>query len=158
MTTSANVRSAWNSAVLQHDTIQAITSKTYLYDITAALKSTTESVLLYEDAKINFFKLLCSSTRDTSSLRGSQGLSRQVFTIEARYYIEKDILDAAQNYNNAIDRIEALDALVISQLGKTWNGTVDFGEMVGILEPTLVDLDGREVWTCGYQYRGTKTI
>ena len=112
---------------------------------------------MYYNQAINFFTYLVNRTRVTQEIRGaSSSVQRYEFDVTVNYYLQKDLTDSAQNYNNVIDRLETVDGIVISGLGATWSSTVNHYEMSGILTPTLIELDDREVWRGGYQYKAVK--
>lgn len=157
MSTSAQIRSAWNSGVWTNGTVTALTTKIYAYDLVASLKSKPEAVSMYYNQSINFFTYLVNRTRVTQEIRGANtSVQRYEYDVTVNYYLQKDLTDSAQNYNNVIDRLETVDGIVISGLGATWSSTVNYYEMSGILTPTLIELDDREVWRGGYQYRAIK--
>jgi len=156
---SATIRTAWNTGVFQHATITAITTKIYQYDVTAAVRSKPEAELFYYNQKVNFFKQTVVRQARNNSLRGNNSLAtRYEYDIEVSYYLERDFAATAANYNLAIDRIETMDDLVRTQLGKTWSSTVSHWEVSGILSPQLIQLDGRDVWQAGYSYTATEMI
>ncbi len=159
MTTSSDIRAIWKSEIFDSATIQAITTKCYAYDAIAAVVSTSEDASLYFQQQINFFTYLCSRRSETGSIRGTNTTaSRFSHNVQVTYYLEKDIGEEDQNYNLTIDRMETLDSMVISELGKTWGSTVDYYEQIDLIEPSLINLDDREVWRVGYTYRGYKTV
>lgn len=159
MSTSSVVRAAWKTAIFDSATIQAITDKCHDYDILANIASMPEDSRMYYGGKINFFTYLTTRKAENGSLRGTNTIaSRFSFRVKTSYYIEKDISESDQNYNSAIDNLELLDNLVRSALGKTWSSTVDYWEIEELKEPSLLQLDDREVWQIGYNYLGFKTV
>lgn len=159
MSTSSQIRSAWSSGVWSNATITAITTKIYSYDLVASIKSKPEAASMYYNQAINFFTYTVNRTRVSQEIKGASGSAqRYEFEVIVNYYLQKDLTDAAQNYNNVIDRLETVDGIVISGLAKTWASTVSYYEMSGILTPTLIELDDREVWRGGYSYKAVQQV
>ena len=157
MSTSAAIRSAWNTGVWTNATVTALTTKIYAYDLIASLKSKPEATLMYYNQAINFFTYLVTRSRITQEVRGaSTNVSRYEYEVAVFYHLQKDLTDSAQNYNNVIDRLETVDGIVLSGLGATWSNTVNYYEMSGTLAPRLIELDDREVWQGGYTYKAIK--
>lgn len=156
---SSDIRSAWNTGIFQDATILSITNKAAQYDITASVKSGVEVLGLYYQERINFFKQVVTRVAKNNLIRGNNPVAaRYEYEVEVTYNLEKDIAQADQNYNTAIDRLEVLDDLVRTNLGATWSNTVDYWEVTGILKPQLTLLDEREVWVCGYSYLAVETV
>ena len=152
--TGAAVRAAWVTSIANNSQIIAITPNFYDYDITAAINSKTELRKLYDNNnKINFFKLIVSRQSKDAEVRATSSTSSLYeYDLEIVYYLEKDISETSWNANIASDRIELVDQLVRSQLGKRWSNTVNFWQMSGFLSTRLIDLDGKAVWQVGYSY------
>src|SRR5690606_14137076 len=109
----------------------------------------------YYNQEINFFTYLVMRTRRQLDVAGgTSNATRFIHTVQLFYYLEKDISDTDYNYNSVIDRLETVDGLVISQLGKTWNSTVNYYEMTDARAPVLVEIDGKRVWRGQYTYAG----
>ena len=159
MTTSAQVISAWQSAVFAHASIVAETPVLLTYDITADIASMSEFTAGMHGQQHNFFTLLAYRETQAGSLRGSNTVvSRYTHTVEVDYYLEKKQSEESTNYNEAIRVIELLDDLVRSELGKDWSGVVDYYEFSALRRPQLVDISGRKVWRVGHTYTATKTV
>lgn len=159
MSTSAQVRAAFKTYVFDSETVQAITTKAYAYDVMANVASFSEDALLHFNQKINFVTYTVSRIRETGEVRGSNTtVSRYRFIVKLNYYIAKDIGEEDQGYNQAVDNIETIDATIASALGKKWGDTVDFNRVVSMQEAELITLDDREIWRVGYQYEGIKQI
>ena len=159
MTSSASIRAAWKTGIFNNAAILAITPKAYAFDIIANIASISEDSLLYHEQQINFFTYIASRKSETGSIRGSNtAASRFSHTIEITYNLKKDIGEADFNYNALIDRLEIVDDLVLSELGKTWSSTVDYYELTEFSPPTLKTLEDREFWSAGYTYTGFKTV
>jgi len=150
---SSAIVSAWNTAVFQHATIQAITTKTYQFDVSATIRSTPEFELFFYNQQVNFFQQTVTRLSKNDEIRGTgASASRYEYDVEVSYFLERDISQTDDNYNTAINRIEILDNLVRAQLGSTWSSTVDYWTVSGILKPQLITLEDRDVWRCGYSY------
>lgn len=154
MSTSSAIRTAWQTKIFDHATVIDYTTQTFLYDVDQNIKAGVEVGDLYYLQQINFFKCLVFRSRITPVVGGgTSNVTRFVFDVELSYYLEKDLSDSGINYNNVIDRLEAVDSLVISQLGKTWDSTVDFAEMINAQGPQIITLDEKDVWRGTYTYR-----
>lgn len=161
MTTSAQVRTAWNTRVWTNATVTAITDKIYSFDIadSGALTGGQAELLRYQ-AQVNFFAYTVTRGRTSPQLTagGASGGLRYTFDVSVAYYLQKDQGQSDTNYNAVVDRLETIDGLVVSQLGKRWDSTVDFYEQTGAQEPQLIQLDEKEVWRGVITYRAVKTL
>ncbi len=153
------IRAAWKAAIFDSATIQAITSKAYQFDLLANVASISEDAMMFHNQKINFFTYTTSRRSETGSIRGTNtSAARYQYSVRVDYHLFKDVSEPDFNFNTSIDRLEALDDLVLSELGKTWNSTVDYYELSEFRPPSLRTLEEREFWTVGYTYTGIKTI
>lgn len=158
MTTSAEVRAAWKTKVFDQAALQAITGKGLFFDPLQDLSSTTERKLVTHATETNFFHLTVHRTRFNKEIKGTGTDSRHEFTVRAFYTIEKNPGVDDRRFNGVVDALEAMDDLVRSSLGKTWNSTVDFYEMVAIQETQILVVGDLTLWRGGYQYRAVKQI
>lgn len=156
MSTSADVREAWESHVLQSATVQAFTDKAFPHDISdqdaqfdlADLYSSADG----EGPRINF--LLCIVRRRLEPRM--VGSTRYTFEVRLEYYLQETD-QPGTTFNTHTDRLDAVDALVLAALGVDWDGTVDFYEGGVPLQTQLVTIDERQCWRGGYTYRAFKT-
>lgn len=159
MTTSSAILAAWKSAIFDHEDIQAITARCHNWDLLSNVSSITQDALMMHDQEINFFTYQVSRRSETGSIRGTNtSAARYNFTVRVDYHLVKDAAESDFNFNSAINRIELLDDLVLSELGKTWSATVDYYELSEFRAPQLRILEDREFWILGYTYTGFKTI
>ena len=159
MTTSAQILAAWKAAVFDHADLQAETRRCFDYDAIADIGSLGEDSALRFNQRINFITYLTARRTETGSIRGTNTVvDRYTHQLDVDYYLEKNLSNASQNYNEAIRVIELVDDLVRSELGKTWGDTVDFYQFTDLRRPQLIDLDGKKVWRVGHSYIGTKTV
>ncbi len=160
MSSSAAVRAAWNTAIWTHATVTAITTSIYAYDIIQDLDSKKEVSRLYYNQKINFFMYQVVRSRTTPELRGgTSNIEHYAYEVLVSYALERDLAEtttSSAHYNTVIDRLETVDGLVLSQLGKTWGNTVQYGDMQTVNPPKLVKLDGKECWLGSNLYVGKK--
>lgn len=151
MSTSGEVRAAWDSKIWTNATITALTTKIYDYDITTG--STKETAKFYHNQEINFITYLVNRTQRLRLM----GQVEQTFNVEIRSYKKADT--DGVNYNDLITQFETIDSLIISQLTSTWDDTVDYYTIQSsVPEISLITLDGIQVWLGKYTYTGIKNI
>lgn len=151
MTTIAQVRAAWDTKIWANATIQAITDKIYSFDLN--LVSTNEVARLRYNQEVNFFLGLVTKAERLRPM----GQIEQTFTVELRYY--RAIDTQGENFAIATDAIESVSSLVDSQLGPTWNATVDFHKRQdGPLTIKRDQIASNPVWVATYKYFGIKNI
>lgn len=151
MSTAAQVRAAWLDNIWNHATVQAYTTKIYDYDITA--RSQKEAAKFYHNTSINFFSYITTRGHEVKEMGGSSlsAIAHFNYQVEIRAYLQADT--DGSNFSAVIDRLGTIDGLVVTQLGKTWDSTVDFYRPQQ--EPptlNLIELDGRPVWLGVYRY------
>jgi hypothetical protein len=155
----AAIRAILKSAIFDSATIAAITSKAYSFDILANIGSVSEDALLYHEQQINFFTYLVTRKSETGSIRGNNtAASRFSYEVQIAYHLKKDVGEADFNFNTLIDRLETLDDMILSVLGKTWSSNFDYYELTEFSAPTLKTLEEREFWSASYTYIGYKTV
>lgn len=155
MSSSSDVRSAWQTKVWDNSSVLEMTEKIYLYDVT--VDSSFNVANLYyappsQMPKINFF--LCNiNRRQQPQIMGN---ILYTFQVSVQYYLQQE--DVSSNtYNTLIDRLETVDDLVRTSLTGTWNSTVDYYEG-GTPQPvTVVTIDDKKCWRGEIIYLGTKT-
>lgn len=133
MTTSAQIRTNWNTYVFQNADILAITGKAYPYEVTE--ESEKEVADAYDSANINFFEYVVSNSETSvNQIGGGYGNSReQRFLVEVRYTKYAGTDGAA--FNAVTDALETLLDTVREDLGATWQGLVDYVESPISIEP-----------------------
>lgn len=151
MTTSAQVRSAWNTSVWSHSTLTSLTTKIYNYDVTT--ESTKEYSKFRESQEINFFTYLVSRAQRIRIMNQYE----QIFTVDIRYYRKADV--AGANYNTVIDAFETIDTRVVAGLTSSWGSTIDFYRIQdGPPAISQIQMEGVPVWLGIYKYFGYKNI
>lgn len=152
MTTSADIRTLWNTQVLQDATIQAITDRTFSYDI-AILTSKNENDLKYEQ-EINFFTLvvLRSIAYGETAVKGSPNSYSYMFEVRIDYY--REALGDGTAYNAAIDNMDTLNTVILTNLGLRWDSNVDNSRQSNTQLPELVDIQGIQVWKSSVLWTG----
>jgi hypothetical protein len=149
MTTSAQVRTAWQTHVWDSATVSALTDKVYLYDVSQ--DSQFDAAKLYYDAAVNFFLCLVQRRQEL----GMSGQVDQTFEVRVTYHLQQTD-QPESTYNALLDRLEAVDDLVRTALGGRWQGTVDYWQGGTPDRVTRVEVDGRQCWRGGYTYLGFK--
>lgn len=119
----------------------AITTQIFDYDVTQ--ESDTERRKFYYLQEINFFTAV-TLRRPTTFELGGKELVEFEHQVDVNYFLEADT--TGNNFNRVIDRLVTLESLVISALGGTWAGTVDFYRLTSVFAPIEVIIDGRQVW------------
>lgn len=142
------VIAAWNTKVLQHETIQAITTKTYTYPI--LVSSGKEAQKLYYEKQVNFITLI---TNITTKLNLNNRLEKTYY-VDVSIYRENEPTGA--NYTAMMTTLEAIDALVISELGPRWNSTVDYYQPGELPTVQQILIDEKSVWQLIARYTGYK--
>lgn len=150
--TSSTIRSAWNTAVWSHATIQAMTTSIYNYDITQ--QSSKETDKFFFSQEINFFTYI--TTRRQVPTGGGLGANKQRMyehDVLVRYYRQYDT--TGSNFNAVIDNLESLENIVRTQLGTKWSDNVTFYRLMESgNQPELVELINQPVWLGTQLYRG----
>lgn len=153
LTRSETIREAWRTAVWNHADIQDITEVLIEHDIS-------------EDSFHELARLRSATTRDVNffAFRVSRGIQYMInnkisllFSINISYVRRAD--PDGLNYNSALDAIEVLQELVVSELGTTWSSTVG-GSMPQVEPPSIsVTTIGEErVFKADYNYQGFITL
>jgi len=151
MTTSATIRSAWNSAIWTNTSITAMTEKIYNFEVLQL--STKETARLRFNQEINFFTYTVTRA---SRIRPMSQIE-QKFDVDITRYLQADV--AGDNYTQLLNDFETLDALVLSGLTSSWSSTVDFYRTQdGPPSVTLQEIEGVPVWVGRYKYTGFKNI
>ena len=146
MTTNALVRSAWASKVMGHDQIVAYTPQIFDYDLTE--ESTKEQSKLFHDTIVNCVSYVVSSYQQLR-LRGTNS---KHFEVKVTYYKQYDV--DGDNYKSIADFFELLQTLVWSELGGTWDASVDYYQLQEGPPSIRVDtIGGRKSWVGEFLFR-----
>ena len=156
MSSSADVRTAWQDNIWTDKAIAPMTSKVFLYDV--SVDSAFNMAELYYGAPgkyptINFF--LCLVRRQHEPL--IMGNTRYTFQVTVQYYLQQEE-SSSNTYNTLVDRLETVDNLVRSNLGGSWGNTVDFYNGGTPQDISVVTIDNKACWRGGFTYLGTKTV
>jgi hypothetical protein len=157
LSTAAQVETAWTTAILDHATIQAITTNSFTYEVTDG--SQAEIDLLAYAQRINYIELLVSRAIGPQELGGAAQAECK-FEVEIRYtrqkLIEGDTLNGA-SYAAVSDFFDTVIGLVYSQLGVSWSSTVDFyTHQDGPPKVSEVPVGGVPCWRGSYTFTGTQ--
>lgn len=150
MTLLADVQTAWETKIWSHGTILSYSDKIFDYEITDF--SEHEVSKLYSSEKINFIEYV-PERKVFGKLIGSTQVIQKV-DVGVRYTLEKDT--EGNSYKDMRDFFSTLMSLVESQLGQTWNNTVDFYEIDS--EPAKIgsiEVDFRPCWQGVLRFSGT---
>lgn len=153
MSTTAQIRSAWDTKIWEHATTTALTTNIHSFDIASNIKGTVERQAIRFAQQINFFQVLYALREaQLSELRAAATAGRFKHGVQVFYYLQKDATQTHYNENTLVDRLETIDSLVASSLGKSWNSTVSYYELTRVIAPELIELDAVDVWRGGYEY------
>ena len=154
MSTSAQVRTAWNTYVLQHATLQAFTNKIHLFEVIEDSEAALE--LTRYDTEINFAQCLIARGQAYAESSQPAGTSVQYnYQVEVTYIREAD--PAGNNWLAVIDFFDTLQDLVRTQLGVTWVGTVDFFRpQDGTVAIEAIDYDNTKAWRGTFRFVAAK--
>lgn len=155
MSTVAQVKSAWNTAVWAHSTIIAITPKIYNFDaLSLSPVGRMQDNQLKNGTSYEFFQYRVTRHFERAAIGGSR-LFRYPVTIQ--YYIEADKDGANHAAGEAV--FETIDGLVISELTDTWSATVDsYDQQVERPAFSEVLINDVVCWSWTYEYVGIKWV
>lgn len=151
MSTISQVRAAWDSLIWDSTTVQGYTSKIYGYPID--IESEADAEKLYYNQRINFFTYVVTR-ESTPRLSATRELRFQVTLL---YHLQQE--DERDNTLSTLeDRLDAIDTMVYSTLGTSWNNTVDHYLESTSIPAEAVVIDGRRCWRGGFAYSAIKTV
>lgn len=150
MVTSADIEAQWAQNIWNTDTILSYSPLFYPYDVSAESEFDVEKLM--DEGIVNFF--ITKTQRRMEPILAQQ--TRYTIQVQVEYYLQQT--DIAENtYRTVRDRLEALDDLVLANLGKTWGGTVDYYSGGQPLPLKTVPISGRQCWFGGIVYTAIKT-
>lgn len=155
MSTSEVVRAAWQDKIWQHKDVRAMTSRTFLYDV--SVDSAFDVANLYYGAPgkyptINFFLCLVRRQHEPQIM----GNTRYTFQVQVQYYLQQEE-NSSSTYNILADRLETVDDLIRTELTGTWDNTVDYYNGGVPNDISVVTIDNKACWKGGFTYLGIKT-
>lgn len=151
MSLLADVRAAWDAAILENSTILAITDKVYDYDVNP--ESTVEFAALRYNQRINFLTIVIQ--RATKNLIMGQSLRQ----FEAKVKYTKQLSIDGETWKDVADCIETIQDLVQSSLGPTWGDTVNYyRNQDGGPNITQGRVENLPVWIGEYSFIGYKLM
>ena len=152
MSTAAQVRAAWKSRIFDNATIQAMTTK--IYDKTMQRDGTTSQLaLLKYEQDYNWMEYVVQRYPNG----GAIGQRRFEYVVTVRMH--RELEPNSTNHVAVLDDMETLSGLVITELGATWNSTVDRWLDVAS-EPSIdeIDVSGKRVVLVAQDFRAEKYI
>ena len=152
MSTTAQVRSAWKTKIFDNATIQAITTNNY--DRRMEIQGTTSQLkLLKFEQAYNWMEY----TVQRFPNGGAIGQRRFEFVVDVKMH--RELEPNSDQHKATLDAMDTLSGLVISELGYTWNNTVDRWLDVAA-EPTLdeIDVAGKRIVLVAQEFRAEKYI
>ena len=158
MSTSAEVEAAWLENIWQHDTLIAITDKFNFFPIVE--DSETDLAKAYDTSgstrKINFFEILTGRGQQYIETQNTIGNTIQYnYTVQVSYFLETE--PTGDNFLSVRDTLETILGLVISELGDTWDSTVDYWKPdLNPPQITQIFFDKKPVWKGVQNYFATK--
>ena len=146
-TTSETIRAKWRTDIWEHSTIEALTTSILEQELTEVTHK--EISRLRFATKINFFSFVIR--RGIETLMGGKYRLRFYVDISYTKWADPD----GTNYNDVIDGIEAVQELVISELGSTWDGLVATSEpQEGPPEVSVVTIGEESAFKADFSYSG----
>lgn len=151
MTALSAVRTAWSN-VLENATVQGYTANQYTYNIAGTTnESISNTGLFYAASQLNFVQYEFIKNQNFAQTKEKN----EIFNVIISYYREIDI--DGDNFRSITDFFDSLFDVVRSEIGYSWNSTIDFYE-VGDVSMTTDQLDNRACWVGTCTYTGTKNI
>lgn len=141
MSTTSQVRAAWEAAVFNSATVQGWGTRCHFYEPDDG-GGESESAKRYANGRIDYLVVLVR--RSTLPL-GTSGLFRYRFDLEAQLTLQQTEQDG-ETFTAVADRLDALADLVASALGDGWGGTVHWCEPRGADGPAPAAVDGQRCW------------
>lgn len=118
MTASSTIASTWQTYIFDYSTIQGITKKANAFEMIQDSETALEK--LHYGGAVNAF---CYKAVQINEQRLTRTiLHTHVVTVD--YYREQD--PAGMNWKAVRDALETLATTVRTQLGNTWQGSVDY--------------------------------
>lgn len=155
MTRSSSIRTAWGTDVFAHASVNpGMTTKIYSYDILQ--ESGTESAKYFIEGTVDAIIYLVNRAPllKTGMTRGATDFSQKyTHRVAVSRFLEND--PSGANYNQVIDDMQIIEALVASELGVNWNSLIDFYELNQVGNPEIVLIDKKPVWKKTDIYFGT---
>jgi len=147
---SSAIEAVWKSQIWESEAVTEITPQCLQYDI--AVQNELDVSFLCYNGEVNFF--LTRTARRAEPL--IMGQIRYTFSVQVSYYLQQ--ADIAQNtYRTVRDRLEIVDDLVLSALGKTWGGLVDFWQAGNPSAISEIEVSEKKCWTGALTYTAFKT-
>lgn len=160
MSTTAQVRAAWDLKLWADATIKAVTPQIFNFDLQDIAEiSTAHAAKMYYNQKINFVAARFGRSvafGQTMGL-GTGAVITCTYPVFIKYYrdAQEDLSGAA--YNAVEDFIGTLISRMAATLGDTWNSTVDYWlPQEGMASIGLELLDDKPAWVGGYSFTGYK--
>lgn len=155
MTTSTAIETVWDTSIWQHASILAITSK--LIKRPQGSLSEKEYQSLYTAKRLNFIEALTTRTQRSNELANVLGRATTYdFLVQVNYYKDYEDDTIGQAWESVRNFYETLYPLVVSELGNTWDGTVELWKpQDGQPEITNLQIDNKRTWRGSYSYTAT---
>ena len=148
MSSLASVRTAW-AAVLANSTITGYTNRLYDYDIvsTEAVSQVGHDANFMQAGYVNFAQFVFSKTHNFEMTCQV----RETFNVDISYYYQVDI--DGDTFKSCTDFFDDLFTVVRSELGTSWDSTIEFYTMEDVaVNPGL--LTDKQVWIATQRYIG----
>lgn len=151
MSTAAQVRAAWETAILEHATIQAITPRYFLFEVTQ--NSEAETDRLFFGKELNYIQCIVTRSNEFQAL----GELQYTYTVDITYTRRFDV--DGDNYLAVVDFFDTLFSLVRTELGDSWDSTVDYWRpQEGPAEITQIEFENEPAWRGAYRFTAFKKI
>lgn len=149
--TLADIREAWADNVWSAAALTAITDKFHGYDVD--VQSQSEFSNLHYGQEINFFSYLVRSRLE----RRINGAQLWRYRVDVSYC--REVEPTGANHIATLDAVETLINAVISELGDTWGGLVDYwSPRQDYPEVNKIFIADKSVWQVRYYWEAVKTV
>jgi hypothetical protein len=153
-TSSATIRSVFQTAVFDHATIQAQTENIFSYDIEITTDKDLNNLRFNQEVNFYSYQVLRTINYEITSMNGNPNDYGYDYQVLINYYLEAE--NKPLNYNSAIDRMEALEDLIHSELTINWSNNVDSFSQTENTLPEIVSIQDIECWKITSLYTGLK--
>jgi hypothetical protein len=156
MTSSLEVRTAWEEKIWSNTSVKAMTTRAFLHDVSVDSSFNMAQLYYAPSGKmptINFFLCLIKRSHEPQIM----GNTRYTFEVRVEYYLQQEE-SSSNTYNTLVDRLETVDDLVRTQLTGSWNDTVDFYNGGTPQDISVAIIDNKSCWKGGFVYLGIKTV
>lgn len=158
MSTNALVRTAWADNVFAN-----LNAGKNSYQRLLAPTSQDEIALGYDEEtkRIYFWEYIVSSLQHFPYIGGGVNVRKVDFKVEITHWQQRNTQNNPaedSSMSDVLDAFQTLAGYVRTNLGHTWDSTVDFFETPSEVEIEAAEFDGKPCWKAKQIYKAIKTI